>query len=408
MGAELGMTSGSTGAGQYTTGGDEGNDVEVTVQESKSSYDSYYFPHDIQQAKFFPEQMKFTVYERQGISLEKMKKTIVGGFNKFAGSAEAGKQAAQTLKEKKKAYDVLVDQNKGKKLENRVDTTAALNALEQARTESSKYTSGAAVVDTGKKVMGNIQEGITARQQMNSKAKDKIYLPMAEVSFADSVSWASSDLGGIGAVLKGDLTGAGAATALAMGATGMATAGGSIIGKILGSGAGGAIAGFMASDSLQKGIESSVGIKANPYKEQTFEGIDFRKFSFTYKFNPRSQDDTNTLNSIISIFRAYSKPSFRAGGGIFNYPHEFHIEFLTYSAINDSFDSNPNIPQLKYCICTNVATNFATKEWRSFENGAPVEITLQLDFEETELVTQNDVLGKTSVGRFKQSKGRRF
>ena len=58
------------------------------------------------------------------------------------------------------------------------------------------------------------------------------------------------------------------------------------------------------------------------------------------------------------------------------------------------------MPEIKYCICTSVNTNFATKEWRSFEGGAPVEVSLQLDFEETELITKEDVEGDTKVGRW--------
>jgi hypothetical protein len=180
------------------SGSSKGNDVEETVQESKIAHGSYHFPHDIMEAKFFPEQMKFTVYERQGVSLDKMKETIVGGFNKFAGSAEEGKQAAQALKEKQEAYDVLVEQNKNAKIP--VDTGVAKEAVNQARTKADSYKLGAAFVDTGKKVMGNIKEGVIARTQMNTKSKDIIYLPMAEATYDDSVSWASSDLGGIGAV----------------------------------------------------------------------------------------------------------------------------------------------------------------------------------------------------------------
>ena len=231
-----------------------------------------------------------------------------------------------------------------------------------------------------------------------------------EVTFNDSVSWAGTDLGGMGALLQGEVVAGGAAAALSMAALGASSAGGGILGKILGSSVGGTIAGVLAADGLQKGIESAVGIKANPYKEQTFEGIDFRKFSFSYMFQPKNQTEVNDLDTVIRSFRAYSKPSIsEVSNGIFNYPHEFQIEFLTHdSGGQDTLETNIHLPELKYCICTNVSTNFATREWRSFDGGAPVEISLQLDFEETELITQEDVLGNTKVGRFSTGKKRKF
>ena len=60
------------------------------------------------------------------------------------------------------------------------------------------------------------------------------------------------------------------------------------------------------------------------------------------------------------------------------------------------------------CVCKSVTTNFASQNaWRSLADGAPVEVSLALSFEETEVVTGEDVVGATPVGRFKDS-GRKF
>ena len=262
------------------------------------------------------------------------------------------------------------------------------------------------VLETGSNIIDTIVEGIEVRKKgyHTDTAVKNIWLPMpTELTMNDSVSWAGTDLGGMGALItKGEVKGGAAAAALAAAATGVSAAGGGIIGKLLGSGAGGAIAGALAADGFQKGIESAAGIKANPYKEQTFEGIDFRKFSFSYLFHPKNQTEVGLLDDLIRGFRAYSKPSIHpvGGGGIFAYPHEFQIEFMTHDSASDSMNTNKYLPEIKYCICTSVNTNFATKEWRSFEGGAPISVSLQLDFEETELITQEDVFGDTKVGRW--------
>ena len=73
----------------------------------------------------------------------------------------------------------------------------------------------------------------------------------------------------------------------------------------------------------------------------------------------------------------------------------------------DRFETNPYIPQIKMCVCKGVNTNFTSQNtWRALKTGAPVEIALQLQFEETELVTADDVIGNTKVGRFKKQKGK--
>jgi len=397
----LGMTSGNDGRMS-----DNLNSIAQKVEEAKKTITSsqHSFPSDLQEIKFYPEQLKISIYERLGVDLQVIKKDIVDDVNTFKSSGKVAVKEAQDVAKAAKGKDAQEKANR------------ALAAAE----EQAKKTGAGQVFDTGKKVIGRIGEGLKARQGLNTtdNLKSTIYLPMPkENTFSEGVSWAASELGAVGGVMQGDLKGAAAGAALASAAVGMGGATGGILGKIMGGGVAGAVLGVLASDGVQKGIESAMGIKTNPYKEQTFEGIDFRKFSFSWIFNPASQTEVGKLHSIIQTLRALSKPSFEEGkGSIFNYPHEFLIEFLTFKetaiksgkATGDTLVTNPYLPQLKYCVCTSVNTNFSTKEWRSFKGGAPIEVSLQLDFEETELITKDDVMGSTSVGRFKNAKGNKF
>ena len=361
--------------------------MDQKTEEARAPATTIYFPSDLQNSQFYPEQIKISIYERQGVSLDKITAIVKGDIKKFTNTASTNKE---------------IEEQAAKDANGKPDT-------DQGRTKPSV---GEAVVETFGKIGGELKEGLRVRQSLNTKLVSAIYLPMPkEMVHNESVSWEGADLGSMGAILKGDIAGGAAAGALGMAAIGAGGAAGGILGKLMGSGAGGMIAGAFASDGFQKGIESLGGIKANPYKEQTFQGIPFRKFSFSFTFNPRSQEEVKRLDNIVQNFRAYSKPSMaKTGkGGIFKYPHEFQIEFLTTDTIADTLETNYHLPQLKYCVCTGVNTNFATKEWRAFEGGAPVEVSLQIDFEETELITQEDVLGKTVSGRFKDNKeGRRF
>jgi hypothetical protein len=403
---DLGQSSGSPTHG-WTPQTQTNNAVENTVAEAKSGPSSYSFPSDLQQIQFYPEQIKFSIYERLGIDLKNLKKTILDDKASFVNSDKPVKEAEEEFKS-----SVFTDDPNGLTAEQQ--RKAATKNIDELR-EKTKKTLGGQIFDTGAKLITQIKEGVEIRQGQNTKLKSSIYLPMPkEAAYNESVSWASSELGAVGAVLQGGLKDAAAGVALASAAMGAGGAAGGILGKLMGSGVGGAVIGAIASDGVQKGIESAVGIKSNPYKEQTFEGIDFRKFSFSWTFNPASQTEVKELGNIIRTFRALSKPSFKGGSGIFHYPHEYQIEFLTYTSngirtkgSDETLDTNPHLPQVKYCVCTAVNTNFATKEWRSFEGGAPIEVSLQLDFEETELITQDDVMGSTSIGRFKET-GRTF
>ena len=395
------MTGGSTGAGQYTTGKDvvevsNDNPVAKTINKARRVEQSIKFPSDLENIMYYPEQMKFSIFKRSGVSLEKLKKDVVDAGTEFSHSNDDYKIAKKAQEERKAAAkagannQMTIDHYEGK--------------LKQQKANLPKIMGLG--LEAGSKMVNTIVEGVEVRRKgyQTDTAVKNIWLPMpTELTMNDTVSWAGTDLGGMGALLtKGATSGAAAAGALAMAATGMSAAGGGIIGKLLGSGAGGAIAGALAADGFQKGIESAAGIKANPYKEQTFEGIDFRKFSFSYTFHPKNQTEVGLLDELIRGFRAYSKPSIHpvGGGGIFAYPHEFQIEFMTHDSASDSMNTNKYLPEIKYCICTSVNTNFATKEWRSFEGGAPISVSLQLDFEETELITQEDVFGDTKVGRW--------
>jgi hypothetical protein len=234
-----------------------------------------------------------------------------------------------------------------------------------------------------------------------------------EINFTDDANWEGTDLGMVGGLAKGEGkeaslsgmfsnfaniagggTGALASLALKMGTGGAAA---------------GAVLGMLGGQGLQKALESGTGQIANPYKEMTFSGIGFRSFSFNFTFRARNQDEVAVVQDIIKTFRYYSKPVYTHGkSGFFTYPEEFHIEFLTKVDKTDRFQANPYIPGIKMCVCKNVTTNFAPQNaWRSLEAGAPVEISLALTFEETELVTGEDVIGETAVGRFVGS-GRTF
>ena len=369
------------------------------------------FPRDMGKP-FSPEAIKFAIYEREGASYSKVRDSGIAVAN--AGLKAVGVVAGATK---------AVAEAGNADLQNKLN--AAGKPIKTPPSSPSEIEQQSKrVIDAG----GNVVKKITSfvktvggaveqeRQRVKGEASvDKhiqsIYLNMPNsVVFNEAVEWQGQDLGAIGALKNGASAGEAAEVAL-LGNAGaiLGGAAGAVTSALPGiSGIAGTVVGAVAgAGGLQGALESTFNIKANPYKEQTFQGIPFRSFDFTFALRARSSDDVDEIQNIIRSFRSHSKPTFEtAKGGVFAYPKEFRIEYLTLDDSN-SYVTNKYLPEIKYCVCTAVNTNFTQQGWRSFEGGAPVDISLQLTFQETEIITSEDVEGNTSVGRFKESK-RRF
>ena len=375
----------------------------------QDSYESLIYPSDFE-GHIYPECIKFGIYEREGVSLKAISTAIEAGVGH-------GKERVEQEVELGKIQSEIMNHSTGQptsmtieELESAVASNKGTGADGRAIIMESINAAGA----TG--IVDKLDKGIALRKGLATKLKRNIFLNMPDViSFNEAATWEGTNMGVVGAMMDNNFKGAGASM-VAGGFGALSAAAGAGIGSIAGSvlkkggmgGLIGGITGFM-NPSLGDKFESITNTKSNPYKEQTFQGVDFRNFSFSFKFQARNDGELIVIRDIIQSFRAFSKPSF--GGdesttGMFKYPHEFQIEFLTLSS-NGDLQTNVWIPELKYCICKNVKTDFGESTWKSFQGGHPVQISLSLEFTETELITEEDVFGDTAVGRFK-GKGRNF
>ena len=413
----------------------EDNELTPFKRTKIGTSEDLVYPIDSKGDAFYPEAIKFTVYQRKGASLKKIQKEAGSLIHK--GKIASGLIPQKQVQEEIEALanDITkLDAVKENKDQKRIDgLQEELNEIIQLNARDAN------AIDLIKASANNIgaiaQEATTGlRQTAFIKLKNEtasqlgtIYLNMPnEINFTDEANWEGTDLGMVGGLAKGEGSEAGLGGAFAnfanMAGGGLTSLGALAAGMGAAGAAGAGVLGMLGGTGLQKSLESGTGQIANPYKEMTFSGIGFRNFSFNFNFRPRNSDEVEVVQNIIQTFRYYSKPVYTHGkSGFFTYPEEFHIEFLTKQFVKtkegaleapkpneERFETNPYIPNIKMCVCKNVTTNFAPQNaWRSLENGAPVEISLALTFEETELVTGEDVIGKTAVGRFVESK-RRF
>jgi len=350
--------------------------------------DTLIYPMDMT-SDFYPEAIKFSIVERQGVSYQALKKKTIDQTEKIVSAVRKGDTSFLG-----NLFEVASSVVKGviapsKEIQEATSAAVANNDTTQRTTSAGNGTQ----VPNGGTSTGGSKNVVTKATEIHIQ---NIYLNMpSSVVFSEGVEWQGADMGILGAAKAGGLSGAveygivskagalvggaaGAVAALLPGVGGIAS---TIIGTTLGEGL------------LQGAGEATFGIKANPYKEQTFQGVGFRPFDFTFVFRARSQADVMMIQKIITSFRRHSKPTFSGGptsSGVFAYPKEFIIEYLTIDK-NNSYQLNKYLPNIKNCICTNVTTNFTGAGWKSFEDGAPVDISLQVTFQETDIVTGEDV-----------------
>jgi len=370
------------------------------------------YPLDLGDGAFYQEAIRFEIIQRNGVSLKEVGTSIT----------KASKHQTYNNGEMKGGLTDNLISNDQARTENKniEDHNRKVKAAGGTELKTLIGTNTAEKIMYGaSEVMGNVQTQLDKTIRLKaSKQSEKligsimINMP-ASVQFNEQVDWQSQDLGLVGGMMKGSAGGLkGAAQAGAVGAVGQMVGGaaGAILSKFMGTGGlgGGLIGAALGSNSaLQSAVEVAGGVKSNPFKEQTFQGIGFRPFEFSFTFRARSDTEMEEIARIIMAFRGFSKPSFRMGemgSGLFDYPEEFKISFLTLDNYND-YGINKYLPEIKYCVCKAVNTNFTGSGWKAFKDGAPVDITLQLTFEETELITQEDVFGKTKIGRFSDSGG---
>lgn len=144
----------------------------------------------------------------------------------------------------------------------------------------------------------------------------------------------------------------------------------------------------------------SNGYAINPQLEILYKGPKNREFSYSFKFVPRNRKEAEEIESIIRTLRFHAHPEYAKDLGGSRYlvpPSEFEIDFY----IGDTVDENGNIvskenkhiPRIGQCVLTGVSTDYAPLgAYSTYFDGTPVEISMDLTFTETVILTKEDIL----------------
>lgn len=132
-------------------------------------------------------------------------------------------------------------------------------------------------------------------------------------------------------------------------------------------------------------VQRRTGIAPAAMTEMIFNGIDYRSFSFTFKFTPRNRKESDVVNNILHTFKDAMLPARYGTRSIAAYqvPHEFVIRFMKGTKIN------PYLDQIGLCACTGVDIDYGSDKFSTHPSGDPVSIDATLTFRELELMERH-------------------
>ena len=172
---------------------------------------------------------------------------------------------------------------------------------------------------------------------------------------------------------SGNITG----TTTALAGVAAATAAGAIFGTVMGAGAG-----VVGLAKVGVGAGKKAGLAINPHMAVLFKGVGFKEHSFSFKFIPRDEKESEDIQELCREFRYHMLPTLELGSLAFGYPDEFQITFSRHLA--------PYLFDIGNCVLKSFDVTYNGSGVPSFSaGGAPMEIDISLGFQEVNIETRN-------------------
>lgn len=141
-------------------------------------------------------------------------------------------------------------------------------------------------------------------------------------------------------------------------------------------------------DLLLRGMGQAI----NPQMQVLFRGVGFRSFQFDFTFTPHSKTETEEVRRIIKAFKRASAPEIvpttylsGAASVFFKVPFPFEIKFL-YKGKENSY-----VHKINKCVLENINVDYGPNGWSTFNDGAPVQIKMTLQFKEIDIIDKNKI-----------------
>jgi len=164
----------------------------------------------------------------------------------------------------------------------------------------------------------------------------------------------------------------------------------SSIGEIMGAKGALKITSFLGAGDPVGQLNKMINEAPNPALEAIFTNVDFRTFSYNFRFTPRSENEVRIVDDIVRLFKFHASPERMFGekvGRHLRMPSEFDIFYMYQGTQNTWF------PMIHSCVCTGVDVKYGPSgEQQNFRpidgSPPPTETNMTLQFTETEIVTK--------------------
>lgn len=155
----------------------------------------------------------------------------------------------------------------------------------------------------------------------------------------------------------------------------------------------GRIANIAGFDQFTNVLQATSKRVENPYKEQLFRSMGFRKFSFDYRFAPRTAAEAEMVfgrpegigAGILELFTSHMHPTMSPNGLFQTYPSEFMIIYYHNGA------ENTYVRKISNCVLTDMTIDYGAEGFTTFDNGCPTEAFIRLQFSELETLTTDRI-----------------
>jgi hypothetical protein len=143
------------------------------------------------------------------------------------------------------------------------------------------------------------------------------------------------------------------------------------------------------ADRVSDIYQKSKSIAINPNTVTSFQNMNIRSFVFNFKLVAESQEESITIKQMQNFIRTYMYAASTSNGYILSYPAKWKIKFV----LGGSTRRNPFLPQIYESYLTNFQTTYNSSSHLTFADGAPTEVDVSMTFQETRVLTQNDIAG---------------
>lgn len=147
-----------------------------------------------------------------------------------------------------------------------------------------------------------------------------------------------------------------------------------------------------AAKSTLKLLGLQAGLALNPHQELLLNGVKFREFKFAYDLIAKNEQDSEAIRDIIKALKISMHPEVTNSTLLFQYPSEFELLFYTTSTTQ-----NPYLFKTKRCILKDLQVSYGKNFVTFKDTNAPVEISITMNFQETEILDRGSIEAEKGV-----------